>query len=666
MAINSLLWKLNRLRAMGIPEITYRVKQTFHAKMEQYGIGLACPDQPWDCIGRAWGASEMGVQDVEEYRIAADKILNGQFNVFALQEVKLGFPPSWNRDPKTGIEAPSVFGKLLNYRDDSIVGDIKYLWELNRHAELVTLAQAWYLTGDVRYIVGCRVLLESWFLQCPYPLGANWTSSLEHAVRIVNWAVAWALLSARPIASDIFDEIKPQWLESVYQHLYFISGHFSKYSSANNHLFGEYAGLFIGSVMWPCWKDNQRWKAIAMEGLETEALKQNGADGVNYEQGIWYHHSVADMMLLCGLFGRANGVEFSSVYWHRLEAMMGFIAAMMDVEGNVPMIGDSDDGLMVRWIPGNKPDLNIYRSLLAIGSVLFERHNFAKKAVLFDDKGRWLLGLNAAIKFQALQNSNPAVTPTYCMQNNQSFPDGGYYILGDAIDSLNEIRLIVDAGPLGYLSIASHGHADALAFTLSVAGKNLLIDPGTYAYHTQKKWREYFRGTSAHNTVRVDAMDQSVSGGNFMWLKHARSWCESFKQNIEKDVFVGVHDGYQRLKDPVTHKREIVMDKPSRQIQVVDTIECIGQHHVELFWHFSEQCTVITEGKTVIARNGDVEMRLIMTDDFTPELVSGRENPPLGWVSRRFDVKLPTTTVSFQTGITGTVTLKTEIFLTST
>ena len=37
---------------------------------------------------------------------------------------------------------PLAFGKSLDYRDPELVGDIKYLWEPNRHLHLVALAQA--------------------------------------------------------------------------------------------------------------------------------------------------------------------------------------------------------------------------------------------------------------------------------------------------------------------------------------------------------------------------------------------------------------------------------------------------------------------------------------------------------------------------------------------
>lgn len=97
-------------------------------------------------------------------------------------------------------------------------------------------------------------------------------------------------------------------------------------------------GLFIGSVVWPCWKESAGWGQLAKIGFEKEALKQNAVDGTNREQAIWYQREVADMMLLCGLVGRANEIDFSFEYWSRLETMLEFIASILDVAGNVPMI----------------------------------------------------------------------------------------------------------------------------------------------------------------------------------------------------------------------------------------------------------------------------------------------------------------------------------------
>ena len=86
-------------------------------------------------------------------------------------------------------------------------------------------------------------------------------------------------------------------------------------------------------------------------------------------------------------------------------------------------------------------------------------------------------------RYEALHSPSPRLPV------RRAFPEGGYYILGSDFETPREIRIVADAGPLGYREIAAHGHADALSFTLSVAGRELLVDPGTYAYHTQAAWR---------------------------------------------------------------------------------------------------------------------------------------------------------------------------------
>ncbi|MGH8746172.1 MAG: heparinase II/III family protein, partial [Burkholderiales bacterium] len=339
----TLAWKLNRLRAMDFAEIGWRLRQALAAALERCGLGLARGGDPGDgAAGSPWAERWPENLDPAPYVAAAERLLAGRWDVLSLRDCALGFPPRWNRDPKTGIEAPLDFGKAIDYRDPSVVGDIKYLWEPNRHLELVTLAQAWRLTRNERYAQGARRLLESWLEQCPYPRGAQWTSALELGVRLVNWAIAWHLLGGEG------RELHGRWLAAVYQHCHFISRNLSRHSSANNHLFGELTGLFIASLTWPLWPESAGWRESAHRALEGEALRQIGADGVDREQALWYQQEVADMMLLALLFGRANGAELSPRFAARLERMLEFVAAVMDSAGHVPMIGDADDGALVR------------------------------------------------------------------------------------------------------------------------------------------------------------------------------------------------------------------------------------------------------------------------------------------------------------------------------
>jgi hypothetical protein len=540
-----------------------------------------------------------------------------------------------------------MFGKDLNYRDEALVGEIKYLWELNRHDALVALAQAWHLTRDDRYAAGCRVLLESWFDQCPYPRGPNWTSALEQAMRLKDWAIAWHLLGE----AETDAAFRRRWLESIYLHCRFIAGYLSKYSSANNHLLGELMGLFIASIVWPMWRESAKWARYSAEEFEREALKQNAEDGVHREQALWYQKEVAEMMLLVGLFGRENRIEFSRDYWERLERMIEFIAAIMDTAGNVPMIGDADDARIMPFADG-------YRSLLAAGSVIFTRKDFAEKAGSFDQASRWLLGDGAAVEFDGMASSgsdSPCPTPN-------EFPIGGYAVLGSRLGHGDEIRIVADSGPLGYLSIAAHGHADALSFTLSVAGHEMLVDPGTFAYHTNSEWREYFRGTSAHNTIRIDRVDQAVSGGPFLWTRHVRAKQEHFESGAERDVWAASHDGYLRLTDPVLHRRTIELEKRSRIIRVADCLECKGRHWVEIFWHTAQACEARLYERAVRLSNDGVEIDIEMVSSaWKPQLVRGQDVPPLGWISRHYDDKTPTTTILWSGEIYGPTELVTKI-----
>jgi hypothetical protein len=376
---------------------------------------------------------------------------------------------------------------------------------------------------------------------------------------------------------------------------------------------------------------------------------------VNREQAVSYQQFELDLLLLPMLAAQANGVAMSDGYRTRVEAMLGYVASIMDAGGNVPMIGDADDGYVVRLDP--RAAFCRYRSLLATGAIVFGRGDFKAKAGALDDKTRWLVGRGAEEAYAALE-ACAAKLPI-----RRAFPDGGCYVLGSAFETPREIRIVADAGPLGYREIAAHGHADALSFTLSVGGLELLIDPGTYAYHTEGAWRAYFRGTAAHNTLRIDRTDQSQPGGNFMWLRKARAACSLWRSGDEEDVFEGAHDGYRALPDPVTHRRRITLEKRARRIVIEDTLEMRGTHEVELFFHCHERCSVETmPGGVDLARDGEaLRLRWPLAPNGEAVILRASVDPIAGWVSRRFDVKEPCATLAWRARLAGRTVLRTVV-----
>jgi hypothetical protein len=653
-------WILNRLRCMTPAEVAFRALRAARAQAERLGV-LGMLEAPAPDLGATFAPWVwVTPKDPTPYLAAADRIVRGVMDVFALRAVDLGQPPQWNRDPKSGIQAPLVYGKTLDYRDPGLVGDIKYLWEPNRHLHLVTLAQAWALSGEDRYFHELAEQLDSWFIACPRGLGPNWASALEAAMRLVSWSIAWQLLGGaqcRKFASPHYAQFRGRWLRSVFEHAEFVRGWFSLHSSANNHLIGEASGLFIAGLTWPHWPRAAAWAATGKHVLEREALAQNAPDGVNREQAVSYQRFVLDFLLLCMLAGNASGRPFSPAYQARIEAMLDYIASIMDAGGNVPQFGDADDGQVARLAQEKR--FCAYRSLLATGAILFGRGDFKLKAGALDDKTRALIGPKADEQYASL---DPKRTR---LPLRRSFPDGGYYILGCEFDTSAEIRLVADAGPLGYRSIAAHGHADALSFTLSAGGREFLVDPGTYAYHTQPAWRQYFRGTSAHNTLRIDGLDQSVQGGNFLWLAKANAGCSLWLPSAGKDCFEGWHDGYRRLGDPVRHRRLIELDKAARRIVVEDTLEMAEEHEVELFFHCHEEAAVSEGGRGVQVRRGEsaLEMTLPQAEGASVQIYCGSLAPMSGWVSRAFDSRVPAPTIAWRARLSGRAVLRTEILV---
>jgi hypothetical protein len=638
---------------MSVPEVAFRIGRTIHVQSQR--CGLLRDRAPADADLAKRGVHLLSIPvgvDPEGYREAADRVLAGQVDFLGPATLEVGFPPEWNRNAKSGRRVPLRFGKTLNYRDQQLGGDVKYLWVPNRHLQLVRLAQAYALTDERRYLQGIGTLLASWLDSCPYPLGANWTSSLEAALRLINWSITWQLIGGpeSPLFQDSAGHrLRRLWLQSVYRHLQFIRGHLSRYSSANNHLIGELAGIIVGSATWPHWHETELWLDRARSLLERETQLQNTSDGVNREQSTFYQTFVLDFLLLAGLYAGAAGSEMSAAYWERCERMLEYLASIMDVEGHMPQIGDADDGYVVRL--SAEAAFCPFRSLLATGAVLFQNSALKAKARRLDDKTLWLLGPDSREQFAALgrvEQGGPI---------RRSFPQGGYYLLGENFDQPREVKMLVDAGPLGYPSIAAHGHADALSIYLSLGGQEILIDPGTFAYQSEEHWRRYFRGSSAHNTLVVDGRDQSVMGGKFMWLKAAKAACESFEPIGSVQRFQGWQDGYKRLADPVHHQRRIAFRTEQNQFEIRDELECRSTHTVERFWHFSEHCEVRLDKDIVSVTASGVSLILTTAEPCTLELHRGSEDPPLGWRSHTFMSKIPICTVVMRNTIGGRAAL---------
>lgn len=646
-------WLWNRLGCMTPAEVAHRAIYAVQSKASRVlGLG-GLRSEPPEVLraGACWVRRPPAslTVDASAYIAEALAIAQGSVRLFASHRFGVGAPPHWNRCPLTGVQSPTRASHSISITDRVLVGDIKYVWELNRHLHWVALAQAWSLSGDEAHLHTLKVQLHSWFNQCPYGIGPNWTSSLEYALRLLNWSAVWQLIGG--LESPLFADteglaLRQRWFESINLHVRAIAKHFSRHSSANNHLVGELAGIFVAAQTWPYWASFEALAEQARRELECEVLRQVAPDGVLREQAFEYATFTFDFFLAVERAAEAAGQPMSPAYLARMQAMCEFIAAVTTVKGAVPQVGDADGAEAFRLDP--RPGRDCFAAMQQKGAALFGRRDWLPCEQLRRDDVAWLDFPPSGARQVAGSHG--------LAQRKLDFPDGGYFLFGRDLGGPSEVLGMVDAGPLGYLGIAAHGHADALQVWLSVGGLPVLIDPGTYSYWADKEWRDYFRGTSAHNTVRVAGLDQSVSGGRFMWTRKAQIRSDlSVKRgdsNSGDFHLRASHDGYGRLPGRFSHYRELKFEASATdaQLLVVDEVRGSSQEPIELFWHVAPGWRVEPSGpESFIFSHPDIGQRVGLRVDPSVsgnlELISGQHSPPLGWCSSEYGEKKPCHTI---------------------
>lgn len=632
--MQTLGWYFNRLRSMDAAEIAWRVKGLAGAWTDvlrvSTGIVPRLDTGRWNQAGefRPGFSCTAGLDEHDfdggwpaEWRAAllrdAEMICGDRLSFFDLEDQFLGAPIDWQRDHAAGRSGPLRHCTFVDYRDFGTFGDCKLVWEPNRHHQLVVLARAWVVTGDERYARKAVDLMHHWIESNPFDKGMNWKSPLELGIRLVNWVWAIDLLrGSRALGESDWHRI----VETVYRLIRDTQRKFSRGSSANNHLIGEVAGVFIATSYFDDLPNAARYHDRSRSILEEEILAQSFGDGCTREHAFGYQYFVLQFFALCAIAADRAGRPLSAAFLERLRQMLRFYAEVCADTGTPPNLGDADSGYVLD-LGDRPPDA---RGILSVGAALFGEDALDRSATV-SESCCWLFGTRPGRR----DVQRPALA-------SQAFRESGYFLLrapaagrGEAAD----IRVIFDCAELGYGAIAAHGHADCLGFELSVDGRPVLVDAGTYDYFTWPDWRRYFRSTRAHNALTVDDECQSVPSGPFMWKSRARQKLVEWRDDETQSCITGEHDGYRRLPDPVTHRRRLSLDKADGSIDIVDELECAAEHRIRRYFHVAPGCTVAAvDGSRIRIATEEFELT-VRHDSATAEIVAGGEDGPLGWVS---------------------------------
>lgn len=542
----------------------------------------------------------------------AEKICRHHFDLLGYEDLDYGRPIDWHRDAVHEKRAPRKLFYKVRYLDFNEVGDSKVTWELNRHQHLITLAKAYRLTGDLRFADEVVRQWRHWWGENSYPVGINWASSLEVAFRSLAWIWTYYLLEG---SSDLLPS-RDEWLRGLAISGRHIENYLSTHFSPNTHLLGEGVALFFLGVLCPELTRAPRWKSRGWEIVSREADRQVRPDGFHFEQSTYYHVYAIDFFLHSAVLAGVNNIPIPGNFEDVLEKMLTSLCLLSRC-GPPPRFGDDDGGRLF------DPRRNRSEHLLdplATGAVLFHRSDFKAIARDLREETIWLLGEEGVTQWDKLQAS-PVLT------DSAALPDAGFYVL-TAPEQASQ--LVVDAGPQGTQS-GGHGHADALAVCLQSRDRSLLIDPGTFEYVGERGARDRFRGTAMHNTLRVDGMNQAEPGTPFSWKRLTQSKVERWIQGQEFDLLVASHDGYQRLAEPVTHRRWVLSLKDGPCL-LRDVVEGDGRHQLDISWHLSQDLEMMEENvfRTKDASRGLALLSASQTPDWVREIRHESWSPVYG------------------------------------
>jgi hypothetical protein len=487
-------------------------------------------------------------------------------------------------------------------------GDVEWTYALNRHAFWLTLADAYWGTGDETYAQEWVDQFTDWYMERPVPptnsgySNVSWRT-LEAGIRLPNFVAAWSKLRVSPALTA---DVHIMFLKSILDH----GRYLLNYHGENNWFVTESVGLLAAAIMFPEFKEAEAWYNAGFERLEGELSNQLYPDGSHKELAMQY-----GMIIPMGYEGiirmaSHNEREIPQGLRQNMESAYNYFMYMIEPTLELPQTNDSDR-----------------IGALGIQTLLLPAAN------LYDRPDMLYAAWGGAI------GEKPDNT-------SYSFDYAGHYVMRSDWTS-DAMYLMVDAGPFG---AGGHQHEDFFNIDLTAYGKPMLVDPGRYTY--SGIWRHYFRQTNAHNTIMYDDKFQNRTASVSTYVTDSpmqNTWINS--GNF--DFFQGIYNyGYGTPVDKsINHERSIVFVKPGYWI-VHDRLTGTGTHKYDLHWQLNG-ISSFTDPDTMRVSStdeGQPNLHIIptATEGLTQKVIMGQDEPNIkGWWSKTYGIKEPITQIIY-------------------
>ncbi len=422
-----------------------------------------------------------------------------------------------------------TFGSM-NGAVDWTAPTMSRLWQYQLHyTEYVRALALGARHGCASWAQAALELMEDWIGANPPGMDPGW-EPYPLSVRVVEWTAALALLGDRGSAAS-----RARVVDSLARQGRYLARHL-EWHLGGNHLLKNAKALFVLGMAFEC-PEARDWRRRGGRLFLSEIGKQVLADGGHYERSPLYHgivlEDVLDVVALSGSSPDRPLGKGEDVLRAVASRMASWLARMRHPDGGLALFNDGA-------IAGDP------------------------------DPGRLLAYAERIVEFEAPRRRADAL------------PESGYFILEH-----DQGRAVIDCGEVGPDELPAHAHADTLSYELCWAGRRLIVDSGTAEY-AWDDLRRYVRSTAAHNTVRVDDVEQSEVWASHRVGRRARPLGARINVLDSSLTFSGAHDGYARLG--VIHHRHMLASATAWI--VVDELRGRGWHRYESYVHLHPDLTV--------------------------------------------------------------------------
>lgn len=477
----------------------------------------------------------------------ADNALSGKIFAFSNEYFDYNEDGSinWQMNPISKVKADSAiaWNRLPDFGE---YGDIKLIWEASRFPQVYYFINAYSITKDEKYAKECIAQMLEWIEKNPYPLGVNYKCGQEISFRIFAW------INALEYFREFFTkEDEQKIVQNIYTSLLRVDANidYAAKSVKNNHSISEAAGLFIGGLLFPQFKESKYFVEKGLNYLLKETSYQVYSNGSYIQHSFTYQRLALDVLSFVMVVSKEMNYNLPIELEQRHQKMIEFLNSFVQQNGWLPNYGSNDGANLFPLTGDNYRD---FRSSLNFASVVNRAYS------LFE-------GHKKLVEFFSLEDKE-----TRELDKKIKFNDGGYYILKNK----------------NFFSfLRCHSYKDRPAsndmFHLDIwsDNKNIFCDAGSYSYNTDKKFKNNFIGVIGHNTVMINNSNQMAQVLNFGYSNWTKAKCIDFDENH----FLGENYAYKK-EFGVVHERDIKLEDD--KIIVIDNIKNIKEDtNIKQIWN---------------------------------------------------------------------------------